>query len=253
MFKKPARLRDEQAYADATLRKTVMANTMDCAITDNIKLARAALERIQEELGEKPHRTLGEPLEKLGHMIAVLAEVKSRVDLVSSAIAMVMSGRDLLHERKSQQENPEPRLRNGFAGEAHTDEILVDVAMKINPKTGGVTDIDPLEKPEEGLEKIYDIHETITGSEYAKEKMVLNWPELGKSIGAKELDEEVRKELLDYGYVNVGGEKKRLTTVKIEQITALRAWVNPEGKLRKKWENGTRKTARLQRKKGLKT
>lgn len=209
--------------------------------------ALSGLAQVDDALGAKPLETLTTAdAEALRRMEAQLAEVAARVEEVREMVHLTLAVRLNADSVKQQ-----PKLRNGFKGEAHLDEIHLNAVLRLDSKTGLIKEIKVLGPDEapEGLERD-EINTVITGSELVKETLAKDWTEdQGRMKGLEAAIEQVLK---DRGWVVRGDESLRVIKITPLQIPAAKAWVNPEGQLRAKWDTGSRAALARARRRELK-
>ncbi len=243
----PALAPDAQTSSTAVPARPITSADANTYLKEQIVAGTRGLADIGQALGDNPLDALGsaspDDLAALKEGLrGVMGSVQRVYDAVSLAEGIRASVRPIV---------PTLHMRGIFQGEAHLEEIKLNVVLTLDPSSGIVIDINiiPPDATPPSLNP-NQIHTTITASEYTKETLAKGWTDDEATI--KRIEQDIEAALKQHGWIEKNGSgKMSISTITPGQIPSSRAWVNPAGALRRTWDTSSRKRLAEQRRGAL--
>lgn len=234
-------------------------------LSDGLEMKMAGMVKgvddVKDALDGNPlDKLMAMPLEELAALREILTVVRDDADIVIKLLAFIEGVRAKVDATKtvvsekpmlpsSDMVSQSGRERNEFAGEAHLEEIDLNVVLTLDFNTGLIQRIEVLDWGVKAKSLAQNqIQTTIDGGEYAKEifsSTIVNW---NTENGIRVLDKEIEDVLKERGKINKDGQRMDISILSSGQIPSSRAWANPNKKLFPKWNDGKRASLASERK-----
>lgn len=206
--------------------------TLNRGVRHEIEAALANLTDLSDQLGKNPLDTISSASsDQRESLLGLTDKTVSKVSELAAGIRMIVK----IHALPPPTERP--KVRNGFAGEVHLEEIEVEVVLTLDEKTGLIKNIQvlpPTDITTQGSKKRYQLRTVISGSELVKEILANSWSNNADDL--RRLEKDLETTLLRSGTVTKNLSRYRVTKLTPGQLPSSRAWVNPDRDLRPKWE-----------------
>lgn len=251
------RLPDRQAFAMAVTsprhpkKGTLFNDGINIEVKKRLVAAAGRVVGISADLGDNPFDAIAEKstavLKKLDKD---LERCVGEVADVQSAVRHVLALRGYVEGEVVDDDDDIDEPLEVFQGEAHLEDISVNVILSLDRATGEILFIEALNRKSRKARLLAsnEISIVISASELVKETLAKNWEDDEDHLHA--LDKKLEETLLQKGWVEKNGRRMKLSQLTPGQIPSSRAWVNPNMGLRHKWEK-KRKALAQERKKLL--